>query len=68
MYSHLMGISERKPPPQPKIHPVSEILNKSQKFRAILKLLFKLLTNGFEMPSENEPKRYTANRQQLRKW
>ena len=53
------------PPPQLKIFPVVAIPHKSQKFRAIIGLLFKLLTNGFDMSPVNEVVRYTAKQEAI---
>ena len=51
------------PPPQLEIYPLVTIPHKSRKFRAILYLSFKLLLNGFEMPSLNEETRFTAKKE-----
>ena len=55
-------------PPQLKTSPVAAIPKKIRNFRAILDLSFKLMLNGFEMPSVNEVTKYTAKKSQLSKW
>ena len=52
-------------PPQLKTSPVAAIPKKIRNFRAILDLSFKLILNGFEMPSVNEVTKYTAKKKSI---